>query len=167
MRTIQELLADKPEALAHVENLIAKHDVWIVGGAARALMYPMLPFPTDIDLMIDITTRDGDGINAALNDGTGSGEQGQKQTVGGVQFDVWPNKLLVWLKGVPCHGDGLAIRLSDHFALLTEHFARGSWSDVSPTYAGKLEYLTRHQASLVRDSEVISAMFADDLQETR
>lgn len=167
MRTIQELLADKPEALAHVEQLIAKHDVWVVGGAARALMYPMLPFPTDVDLLLNIEGLDGDSIGVALGAETGSGGQGQKQTVGEVKFDVFTNRLLVWLNGVPCHGDGLAVRASDGFALWTEKFSRGDWATIAivPGSEKAINYLARHRASLQRDQQLVTSAFTDDIPE--
>ena len=168
MKTIQELLVDRPEALEKIQDLIKYHDAWIVGGAARVLLYPFLPFPQDIDVLINMD-RPANAITAntavAMAPCTGSGGQGQKETVGGVVLDVFENGLTKWLHGVPCNGDGLAIRAQDNFVLMTEGFARKSWTEVSKDYAGvtRPDYLVKHQASLARDQFHISAMFQRDL----
>lgn len=159
MITIQELLKDKPEALAKVNELISKHDVWVVGGAARVLLYPFLPFPQDIDLLINTEIPGGTILSAAAcGVTTGSGEQGQKIDIGGVKLDVFDNALTRWLHGVPLNGDGLAIRLSDHFALMTEGFARKVWTETASGYdvSRRPDYLERHRLSLQRDVERIA-----------
>ena len=164
MKTIQELLAERPEALEKIQDLIKYHDAWIVGGAARALLYPFLPFPQDIDVLINLERPPASPF-APMPECTGSGGQGQKVTVGGVVLDIFENGLTEWLHGVPCNGDGLAIRAQDNFVLMTEGFARKSWTEVSKDYAGvtRPDYLVKHQASLARDQFHISAMFQRDL----
>ncbi len=161
MKTIQELLADKPEALAHVEKLIAAGDIWIVGGAARALMYP-LPFPSDIDLLVNTEQTILTETEKAF---LSSNEQGQKMDVAGIKLDVFGNSLVKWLHGVPCNGDGLAIRARDHFVLMTHGFATSRWTDQNPNYGGVMrpDYLERHQVSLRRDQSAVLDAIADDM----
>lgn len=162
MITIQELLKDKPEALAEVNELISKHDVWVVGGAARVLLYPFLPFPTDIDLLLNTDTSALISVPGAVDNlgdaVSGSGGQGQKITIGATKLDVFDNALTRWLHGVPLNGDGLAIRLSDHFALMTEGFARKVWTETASGYdvSRRPDYLERHRLSLQRDVERIA-----------
>ncbi len=163
MKTIQELLADKPEALAHVEKLIAAGDIWIVGGAARALMYP-LPFPSDIDLLVNTERTILTETEKAF---LSSNEQGQKVDVAGVKLDVFGNSLVKWLHGVPCNGDGLAIRARDNFVLMTGDFIREDWAAQSKSYSGIMrpDYLVRHQLSLLRDAGIVFAAAQEDIRD--
>ncbi len=173
MQTIQQLLKDKPEALAHVESLIAKHDVWVVGGAARCLLYPFLPFPSDIDLLLN-TEKTSSGIFEAAEQPstTGSGGQGQKIDLGGVKLDVFDNGLTKWLHGSPLNGDGVAIRALDGFALMTRNFHCEPWVDVNPNFAGLTgspkaeEYINRHKVSMQRDMNAIADAAAGDFADS-
>ncbi len=154
MRTIQELLKDHLAALAHVEAIGALHDAWLVGGAARALRYG-LSFPADIDILIDCAHASGktDLVSSSSNFETSSNGQGQKLELCGVKFDVWSATLLNWLRGVPCAGDGLAIRISDHFVLTTPGHFEEPWHRPNLGFTGDLAYLERHAKSLARDEE--------------
>lgn len=164
MITIQELLKDKPEALAHVEALIAKHDVWVVGGAARVLLYPFLPFPQDIDLLCNVERSIYAPITVQrLVDDSAACYGQQKADVGGVHFDVWERALTVWFQGVPCHGDGVAVRAKDSFVLMTRGFHISPWTETSLGYEGKPEYLDKHRVSLQRDVDAIAGAAAHDI----
>lgn len=157
MRTIERLLIGHPGALARYVDLVSKHDVWIVGGAARWMLHEALTPPRDIDLLCN-TARTSDPLEAEPTpEITGSGGQGQKEMVDGVVFDIFENDLLRWLKGVPLVGDRIAIRASDSFALFGENADRPYlWTVQNPGYRNsRPEYAQRHRASLDRDTAAI------------
>lgn len=145
------------EAADHVLNMPKDYDLWAVGGTARYLLsQETLPFPKDLDLLINISTEGKDVATAqSTRDPSGSSGDGQKYSQGGVLFDVFHNNLFKWLAGAPCYGDMVAVRVTDGFALARpEVFVYKPW-DKNPAWNGPPDYLIRHQSSLRRDADFI------------
>lgn len=150
MKNLVELLLEKsPEAVGYPAGL-ACHDLWLVGGAARHLLSgERTMFPNDIDLLVN--TEKLPMIASAVFD-KGSGGQGQKQTIGGIQFDVFENGLTRWLEGAPCYGDQLAVRVTDNFVLCSPEALFMPSADRNPRWSGdRVDYFERHANSLRRD----------------
>ncbi len=171
MKTLFELLADKPEAVQFLEqrrqdtsidSRIAEN-LWIVGGAARWMLSEgRLPFPKDIDILHDVTSLGNlhaDGLVSC-----DEYEGGQKITVpiaqGVVNFDVFRNRLTQWLRGAPCVGDQLAVRLHDNFVLCVPAACGLSPEGRNPNWSGdNPAYFDAHAVHVARDGAVLYRHF--------
>lgn len=162
MKTLYELLMEKGKIEAAVwlrqfadlsphVSVGTPQDIWVVGGAARWLLSGgALPEPTDIDLLINI-----EPLGNALADATLEQEydESQKSVNGGVNFDVFRNRLTVWLRGAPCVGDQMAIRLKDNFVLADGAAFVLHPATKNPRWSGDSQtYFDKHVLGLIRDA---------------
>lgn len=167
MKTLYELLMEKGKIeaavwlqqfadmpahpIVDVLHPVRPHDIWVVGGAARWLLSGgALPEPTDIDLLINIEPLGNASADAILEQ---EYDESQKSVNGGVNFDVFRNRLTVWLRGAPCVGDQVAIRLKDNFVLADGAAFVLHPATKNPRWSGDSQtYFDKHVLGLIRDA---------------